>query len=125
MPTASPTATPTLAPTTSPATLLPTASPTPTKRPSPSPSPVVGLVITSPLDGSTVTSSPVVIEGLAPPNSPITHDIPLNFDEHTTADAQGNWSFTEPLNKGENTFKFRIDDDMDTEITLTVVYSPL
>ena len=86
---------------------------------------MIGLVITSPADGSTTTQSPIVIKGTASPNATITHDIPLNFDEHTIADAKGNWSFTENLNPGENKFVFRIGDDRSTEITLTVFYSPL
>ena len=65
-----------------------------------------------------------MILGLAQPNATITHDIPNWFDEHTTADANGQWSFNEPLNEGQNTFKFRVGDDMSTEVTLTVFYVP-
>jgi len=133
-PTLPPTVAPTLTPTPSPiqtATPTPTPIATPAITPSPSPTPaptstpVVGLVITSPRDGATVSSSPVVIKGKAPPGSTITHDIPLGFDEHTTADAQGRWSFSESLAPGENKFVFRIGDDRSTEVTLTITFSPV
>lgn len=65
-----------------------------------------------------------MIEGLAQPNATITHDIPNWFDEHTTADAEGHWSFSEPLNEGENTFRLRVGNDTSTEVTLTVFYVP-
>lgn len=133
-PTLAPTPTPTVAPSPS-LTTPPTPTPTPTSSPpitpSPSPSseptstPVVGLVIISPRDGATVSSSPIVIRGRAPAGSTITHDIPLGFDEHTIADANGRWSFSETLAPGENKFLFRIGDDRSTEVTLTITYSPV
>lgn len=136
-----PTPAPSLAPTPSP-TLppTPTPSPTPTRAPSASPAPLptaspplatvgptpplVGLVIVQPADGSTTKENSVVISGLAQPNVTITHDIPNWFDEHTTTDNQGRWSFTESLAHGENTFRFRVGDDMATEVTLTLYYQP-
>ena len=134
-----PTPTPTLAPTPS-ATLPPT--PTPMLVPTPAPSapptpaappsspplvaspPALGLVILQPADGATTSDHSVVISGLSQPGVTITHDIPNWFDEHTTADSQGRWSFTESLAEGQNTFKFRVADDMTTEVTLTIYYEP-
>jgi hypothetical protein len=81
-------------------------------------------VIGQPANGSTTRDNPVVISGLAQPGATITHDVPMWFDEHTTADGTGHWSFTEPLNVGENTFMFRVGDDTATEVTLTLYYAP-
>jgi hypothetical protein len=72
-----------------------------------------------------VSSSSIVIQGTALPNATITHDIPLAFDEHTIADAQGHWSFTETLSQGENKFLFRVGDDRSTEVTFTIFYVPV
>jgi hypothetical protein len=81
-------------------------------------------VILQPANGSTTSDHSVVISGLTQPNVTITHDIPNWFDEHTTADSEGRWSFTESLAEGQNTFKFRVADDMTTEVTLTIYYQP-
>jgi hypothetical protein len=90
----------------------------------PSGSPAVGLKIVKPTDGFTTRSNSIVISGTAQPNVTITRDVPLWFDEHVVADDRGRWSFTEPLNVGENTFTFRVGDDTATAVTLTVYYSP-
>ena len=120
-PEASPSPTPSPVPSPS-----PTASPTPTHSPMPSPTPPpVGLVILEPDNGSTTSERAIAIRGLAAPGSVITRDVPLWFDEHTTADSAGHWSFVEPLNVGENSFTFRVADDRTTEITLIVYYRPL
>jgi hypothetical protein len=88
------------------------------------PTAVVGLVILDPADGAQTNSGSIVIDGMAPPNATVTHDVPMWFDEHTIADATGRWSFTEPLNAGENKFMFRVGDDTATEVTITVYYVP-
>ena len=62
----------------------------------------------------------MIVRGLAAPGSDITRDVPLWFDEHTTADAVGRWSFVLSLNPGANTFTFRVGDDRTTETTLTI-----
>jgi hypothetical protein len=77
-------------------------------------------VIIDPEDGLTTKDTLIVVYGLAAPGSTITRDIPLWFDEHTVADASGLWSFTLPLNIGENAFTFRVGDDVSTAQTLTV-----
>jgi hypothetical protein len=100
------------------------ATPPPIPPPAVATPPAVGLVIVDPANGSTTSENSVVISGLAQPNVTITHDIPNWFDEHTTTDSQGRWSFTESLAQGENTFKFRVADDMTTEVTLTIYYQP-
>lgn len=81
-------------------------------------------MILEPSDGTTTRDSSIVISGLAEPNATITRDVPLWFDEHAVADAAGQWSFTELLNIGENTFTFRVGDDTATAVTITVYYSP-
>ena len=85
--------------------------------------PATGLIVLDPLDGSTVTQSTITVRGLSQPNAPITQDVPLWFDNHTTADAAGQWSFDVPLSPGLNVFKFRVDDQLDTEITLNVYFA--
>ena len=129
-PTATPSPTPTPTPTPSPSP-SPTPSPTPTASPSPSPSPIpaptappVGLIILAPADGAIVGQRQLVISGLARPGSPITWDRPLWFDDHTTADGLGNWSFSVALAEGENAFTFRIGDDFSTAQTIIVRYQP-
>ena len=62
----------------------------------------------------------VAVHGLAAPGTTITRDIPLWFDEHTIADSFGRWSFTLQLNIGDNSFTFRIGDDLTTAQTLLV-----
>jgi hypothetical protein len=91
----------------------------------PTPPPAQRLRVVDPRDGSTTSEKQIVIRGFAPPNSTITHDIPLAFDEHTTADDRGRWSFTETLAEGENVFRFRVGDDRATEVTLTVYFVPV
>jgi hypothetical protein len=125
---APPTATPTpsLSPSPTPyATPVPTAPPTvpPTPTPSPPPSPpVTGLIVVDPTDRSTVGSNTVTVHGLAQPGAPITQDVPMWFDNHTTADASGQWSFDVSLSQGWNAFKFRVGDDAATELTINLYF---
>ncbi len=118
-PTPFPTPTPTPTPTPSP---TPTASPAPTATPSPTP-PIVGLLILDPVEGSTVTERVITVSGMAQPGAPVTQDVLLWFDSHTTADDGGAWSFNVELNTGWNALKFRVGDDMSTETTLNVYYA--
>ncbi len=60
--------------------------------------------------------------GVAPPGATITRDIPLWFDDHTTARPDGIWMLSVPLAQGENELAFRIGDDRSTEIRLFVTY---
>jgi hypothetical protein len=101
-----------------PGTLAPSGLPAASRRPS------LGLVVLEPPDGTTTSEASIVISGLSQPNATITRDVPLWFDEHAIADGNGLWSFTEPLNIGENTFTFRVGDDTATAVTITVYYSP-
>lgn len=64
----------------------------------------------------------MIVRGLASPGATITRDIPFWFDEHTTADAGGRWSFTVELVAGENKLTFRIGDQPATAQTVTVRY---
>jgi hypothetical protein len=66
----------------------------------------------------------ISVRGLGPPGATITHDIPLWFDSHTTADRRGRWSFSIELVPGDNELTFRIGDDTETSRTLTVVCQP-
>ena len=140
-PTPSPSPTPTIpptpppTPTASPTAPVLTAPPATTRSPipaTPAPSlpsvaptlPPIGLVVVQPVDGSTTSDDVILIEGLAQPGVTITHYIPNWFDQHTIADSQGRWSFTENLAEGQNTIKFRVADDMTTEVAVTVYYQP-
>jgi len=71
-----------------------------------------------------VHHSPIDIRGLAQPGATITRDIPFWFDEHTTADAEGRWSFTVRLSPGDNDFTFRVGDDRNTAVRIIVRYEP-
>ncbi|CAN5170919.1 hypothetical protein BH24CHL7_BH24CHL7_07550 [soil metagenome] len=84
--------------------------------------PAGGLIILEPLDGETVIENAIVVRGLAPAGATITRHVPFWFDEHTVADSAGRWSFALALHEGENSFTFRIDDDLATQRTLTVFY---
>lgn len=121
-PTPSPTPTPTPL-----ATPFPTPPPTPPPTPSPAPGPTApafGLIILEPVDGSTSADLAIVVRGLSQPGATITHDIPFWLDEHTVADAAGRWSFVETLNPGQNIFRFRVADNVASEVSLTVFYTP-
>lgn len=117
-PTPSPTPTPSPSPSPS-----PTPSPLPTPTPGPTP-PASGLIIIEPLDGSVVSVPAVRVAGLASPGSTITWDRPWWFDDHTTADSAGYWSFAISLGLGDNVMTFRVGDDSSTARTITVRYQP-
>lgn len=121
-PTPSPTPTPTPL-----ATPFPTPPPTPPPTPSPAADPTApafGLIILEPVDGSTSAEQTIVVRGLTQPGATVTHDIPFWPDEHTVADAAGRWSFVETLNLGQNIFRFRVADNVASEVPLTVFYAP-
>jgi hypothetical protein len=119
-PTPSPTPSPTPTPSPMPS---PTPSPLPTPTPGPTP-PASGLIIIEPLDGSVVSVPAVRVAGLASPGSTITWDRPWWFDDHTTADSAGYWSFAISLGLGDNVMTFRVGDDSSTARTITVRYQP-
>jgi hypothetical protein len=77
-------------------------------------------VVVDPPDGHSTTEGAVIVRGLAQPGSTITRDVPMWFDEQVLADGSGTWSFPLALRDGENTFTFRIDDDLSTAQTLTI-----
>jgi hypothetical protein len=66
----------------------------------------------------------ILVRGHAPPRSTVTRDVPLWFDQHVTADADGHWSMEVPLSVGENRLTFRLADDRTTEATITVTSDP-
>jgi hypothetical protein len=66
----------------------------------------------------------VLVQGLAAPGAVITWDKPLWFDDHTTAGADGYWSFSIALAQGDNVLTFRVGDDTTTAQTITVRYQP-
>ena len=120
--------TPTVPPPTSTPTRPPTLPPTATPQ-LPTPAPTVppitaDLVVLEPADGEIVDERVVRVRGLGPPGATITHDIPFWFDDHTTADRRGRWSFSIELVPGDNELTFRIGDDAGTSRTLTVRYQP-
>jgi hypothetical protein len=126
-PTPSPTPypTPTPSPTPSP-TPTPSSPPTPAPTPSPPPlptPPAAGLIIFDPVEGSTVPDRVITVSGMAQPGAPITQDVPFWFDNHTSADDSGLWSFNVELNVGWNALKFRVGDDVSTQVTLNVYFA--
>jgi hypothetical protein len=61
---------------------------------------------------------------LAATGSVITRVVDFWFDEHTTTDSVGRWSFAVGLNAGENVLTFRVADDSSTTRTVTIHYFP-
>ncbi len=122
-PTEQPAPTPTHEPTAAP-TPEPTATPAPTPQPTEAPTVPTGLVIAYPSDGQVVAEGSITVFGLAPPGATITRDIPMWFDDHTTAQVDGTWSMPAQLGQGSNTLRFRIGDDRSTEQVITIVYQP-
>lgn len=103
----------------------PALTPAPTAEPSATGAPSApGLTVDSPVDGAFVRGQSVVVFGYAPPGATVTRDIPLWPDDHTTADVNGFWKMSVPLNSGENPLKFRIGDDHATERVVRVVAQP-
>ena len=66
----------------------------------------------------------ILVRGHAPPRTTVTRDVPLWFDQHTVADADGHWSMEVPLNAGENRLTFRLRDERSTEETISVTSDP-
>lgn len=81
------------------------------------------LRITDPANGSTVSSKSVTVRGSAPAGATVTQDISLGPDQHTTADASGNWQLAVDLDEGSNDLKFRIGDDESTAIAFRLTYA--
>lgn len=106
---------------TSPRTLQPKTTPLPTPEPTPPPA---GLVIDFPADGELVRSRRINVIGTAPPGTTVTRDIPLWFDDHATADADGLWMIPVELAEGENRLTLRLGDDPATAQVLLVTYQP-
>lgn len=96
-----------------------------TTRPTPEPTPQpVGLVIDFPADGAIVHSRDINVIGTASPGATVTRDIPLWFDDHTTAGEDGLWMLPVELAEGENRLEFRVGDDPTTAQVLLVTYQP-
>lgn len=83
------------------------------------------LTITSPIGGIHTTSSTILVNGAAPPNTEITQDISAAIDQHTLSDAQGNWHMTASLAVGDNVLTFRIGDNQDTKKQILVIRDTL
>jgi hypothetical protein len=81
---------------------------------------ITGLTITSPVSGSTVSSSPITVQGQAPPSSRVVQDISLAADQQTFAGSQGNWVMSVELSAGANVLTFRLGDDKATAQSITV-----
>lgn len=69
------------------------------------------LVITSPLDGATLSASAVVVRG----KTAALADVAVN-DIDTAADASGNFQVRLNLDEGENTIFVVVSDDMGREV---------
>jgi large repetitive protein len=99
------------------ASAAPTFAATAPTSSSPAPS---SLTITSPADGSTVSTSSVEVQGTAAPGATVIQDITFAPDSTTVADASGRWSIDVRLNQGQNVLRFRIGPDQANDITLTI-----
>jgi hypothetical protein len=114
--------------TAAPATPKPTPKPTakPTPRPTTTPRPTAPRMfgVDDPSDGDRTSGTVVLVRGHAPPGTTITRDVPLWFDEHTVADADGHWSMEVSLGVGDNELRFRLGDDRSTDVVITVVSDP-
>jgi hypothetical protein len=82
--------------------------------------PVGRLEIVSPIAGSAVSSSPVIVSGLAPAGSRVVRDVSLGFDESATVASDGRWTMSVDLDEGSTVLVFRLDDDRSTEVQLAV-----
>lgn len=81
------------------------------------------LVITSPTDGSSVSTPEVTVIGTAPDGADVVLEVRLGNDAHASA-AGGQWSMQVDLSEGENLLTFRVGDDESTSATLLVIYQP-
>lgn len=63
----------------------------------------------------------VTVHGLAAPGTTVTREVPWWFDEHVVADSFGRWAFALQLSIGDNSFSFRIGDDL-TTVTILIVH---
>ena len=112
--------TPTLEPTTPP----PVTPPPPTPSPFATLEPVTGLSVVFPSDGEVVGTRVINVVGNGPPGVTVTRDIPLWFDDHVTVRADGIWMLPVELSSGPNQLTFRIGDEIETELRLTVLFRP-
>lgn len=110
----------TVAPTQAPAATITTVNTptTPSKTAAP-PEKEVSLVVSSPINGSTVTSPSITVKGTTAPRS----DVYVN-DKDAVADAKGNFSILISLNEGENFLMVTVvdPDGNTTEKEITVTY---
>jgi hypothetical protein len=82
------------------------------------------LVILEPTDGFDSADRVVAFRGLTQPGARVVREVPLWFDQVTDADGAGHWSMLVELTVGENTFTFRVGDDPNTRVTITIYYNP-
>jgi hypothetical protein len=96
-----------------------TEEPTETPEPSDTPEPTYALQVLSPAEGSRICQfeSNIVVTGTASPGSTVKRG-----DDEVVADQAGNWTLEADLDEGENTLKFRIEEDTDVKQDLQVTY---
>lgn len=82
------------------------------------------LVITAPGDGAIVSTAQVSIQGTGPAGARVVRDISFAADQDAQVAADGSWQMSVSLNKGSNTFTFRIGDDRSTAIQWRVDFEP-
>jgi hypothetical protein len=90
--------------------------------PTATPTPAAILEITTPVDGSVVSTPSVQVRGSAPPGAEIVQDISFAPDRRTGADAGGRWTLTVDLEPGVNDLVFRLGSDNSTAVALRVIY---
>jgi hypothetical protein len=81
-------------------------------------------VILEPLDGAASADRVMAFRGLTQPKATVVREKPFWFDDVVHADGEGHWSMLVELSVGANTFTFRVGDDPNTRVTITVYYNP-
>jgi hypothetical protein len=82
------------------------------------------VVILEPADGSESADRVIAFRGLTQPGATVVREVPLWFDQTVQADGAGHWSMLVELSVGANTFTFRVGDDPNTRVTITIHYNP-
>jgi len=81
-------------------------------------------VIIEPVDGASGSDRVIAVRGLTQPGATVVREVPLWFDQPVAADGAGKWSMLVELVVGQNILTFRVGDDVNTRVTLTVYYNP-
>src|SRR5688500_18619478 len=69
------------------------------------------LTISQPTGGAVINAETTVVQGTAPANTEVIHDVPGGFDARTLSDAAGAWDMEVELEVGDNVLTFRLAED--------------